>query len=268
MPDLDEISYSQEETIAAVRDYYHFLAKMYLPDSLVMEPPEGGWPGITHDNLGAMKKTDEVIELLRHLSYIRNENDGVNEAHAAPRCHFANSAATSTQVAEGRTNAEDLKLLSEGVDTQDNVPSHVVGLMLGGRDNPIILLDTELGTVHWLECPGEIRYEPLCEQVSDDPYEYAPEEEAEWRVDAPAWAVADFFEELKARFRELDFVPIGPREVRDTWTPEHPTDKGLLDLVRGVYREHHWPDIEQFDKQTCQEALRFALKDRYPDQVW
>lgn len=148
------------------------------------------------------------------------------------------------------------------------MPPHVVGLALGGRDNPIILLDTELGTVHWLECPDGVRYEPLQEQVSDDPHDYAPEEEAEWRADAPAWAVVDFFEELKGRFRQLDFVPVSPREVRDAWTPEHPSEEGLLDIVRGVYREHHWPDLGRFDKRACDQALSVVLKDRYPGHVW
>jgi len=44
---------------------------MYLRESDVIEPPEGGWPNITTDSLQDLGKTDEVISLLRHLPYIR-----------------------------------------------------------------------------------------------------------------------------------------------------------------------------------------------------
>jgi hypothetical protein len=42
MPSLSEISYSRDNFIAAVRDYYTFLVKMYLDESQITEPPEGG----------------------------------------------------------------------------------------------------------------------------------------------------------------------------------------------------------------------------------
>lgn len=39
---LEDISYSREASIAAVRDYYHFLTRMYMEESVVVEPPKGG----------------------------------------------------------------------------------------------------------------------------------------------------------------------------------------------------------------------------------
>jgi len=40
MSKVDEIAYSREATISAVRDYYQFLNDMYLDDSEIIEPPE------------------------------------------------------------------------------------------------------------------------------------------------------------------------------------------------------------------------------------
>jgi hypothetical protein len=39
MPELADVSYSRETTIAAVSDYYNFLTKLYLKDDQVIYPP-------------------------------------------------------------------------------------------------------------------------------------------------------------------------------------------------------------------------------------
>lgn len=61
-----------------------------------------------------------------------------------------------------------------------------------------------LGVVYWLNCPGDIRYLPTAsvEPISNDAYEYVPEDEADW-LNEPAWAITDFFEILKDCFRQL-----------------------------------------------------------------
>src|SRR5437868_6411977 len=71
MPPLSEISYSREACIAAVREYYAFLAKMYLNESDVIEPPEGGWPSIPTETFQGLAKSDELIPLLHNLPYLR-----------------------------------------------------------------------------------------------------------------------------------------------------------------------------------------------------
>jgi hypothetical protein len=44
MPGFDEIRYSREATVSAFCDYYRFLVDLYMEDSDIIEPPEGGWP--------------------------------------------------------------------------------------------------------------------------------------------------------------------------------------------------------------------------------
>jgi hypothetical protein len=85
MPPLSEIVYSEAATIAAIRDYYKFLTKMYLNDSVITYPPEGGWPSITTESLQSLGKTKKVISLLRHLPYILDYS-----GHGAAYTNFAN----------------------------------------------------------------------------------------------------------------------------------------------------------------------------------
>jgi hypothetical protein len=265
MPWLSEITYSREETITAVRDYYIFLTKLYLNETEVIEPPEDGWPSINSENLHDLGKSSEVIALLRHLPYIRRRHDG-REAQGAPGCYFADWQSSCNAVIQGGTTCEGLKILSEDPEYLDDTPPHVIGLTSGGRNNPTILLDTRLGIVHWFECPDYCRHRPTREQIIDDPYDYAAENEreAEWRADAPAWAIPDFFELLKDQFRELNFVPVSSRSVEDVETIRYPPVDGMISMLQRIYREHGWPDLQQYRKQDCLDAVRRALQERYP----
>lgn len=269
MPELDEISYSRETCINAVRDYYHFLTNMYLPESEIIEPPEGGWPSITKDTLQDLGKTDEVVSLLRYLPYIRASSNGIPSAapHAAPFCCFADWQDIGRDMGAGKMDGESAKLGTEGADIFNQVPPHVVSLTAGGRDNDVFLIDTELGIAIWVACPGEIKYNTTREQIQDDPYDYADEEEAEWRGDSAAWAIPDFFALLKDQFRDLNAVPTGPRSVVDVWTHLGPDTDGMVVELQKVYREHGWPDIERFNKQNCHEAIQRVLRERYPNYL-
>ena len=42
MPLSKEIGYSRDAVVAAVRDYYEFLVAMYLPESQILQSPDGG----------------------------------------------------------------------------------------------------------------------------------------------------------------------------------------------------------------------------------
>lgn len=265
MPELDDITYSRDECVTVVRDYYDFLSKMYHDESDVLSPPDGGWPTITPDNLRGLGKADEVISLLRSLPYIRYPENTVLKLQSAPLCQFADWQKDSYYVSIGSSDCEVLKLCSEGSLLPEDVPPHVVGLTSGNHDNPVLLLDTELGVVYWPECPGKIRCYPTRELVTDDPYDYADENEAEWRADSAAWAIPDFFEVLKDQFRKLHFVPLSPRLVMDGHTPVTGRDEGMIPMVQDIYRKHGWPDLERYHKRECLEAVRAALNERYPD---
>ena len=165
MPDLDEISYSREETIFAFRDYYRFLVDLYMEDSDIIEPPKGGWPTVSPEFGQLFGKSDEVIALLRSLPYIRQNspNGQWSPPHGSANCYWADwqSLADLGGVEAGVDMSglgETLKVMTEGA--LDDVPAHVVGLTYGDRENKTFLLDTEFGVVHVCDVPFTLRSVP------------------------------------------------------------------------------------------------------------
>lgn len=140
----------------------------------------------------------------------------------------------------------------------------LVGLLEGGKDeNYVILLDTKYGVVYWPECPDEIQEETDLEQVQDDYEAWESEKEADWRSTTPVWTIPDFFALLRDQFEQLRFIPVNSRQVINTW--EYSDDVGMQNMLQEVYREHRWPDLENYRKEECIEAVKEALAEQYPD---
>jgi hypothetical protein len=255
MPSPSEVVYSRDKTIAAVRDYYQFICKLYLPEWFMLEPPPGGWPSITKESTASFGKTDEVIELLRHLPYVRKRESG-RGTHAAPWAVLVDYQHEFGSRDNDRV--KDLRLITE-LWEPDRVPAHVVGLAGGHRDNNIFLLDTESGIIHWTPCPDGPAYNPSREQI-----DFGDHEQEVWRCGTPAWAVADFFELLKDEFRALNFVPIGELEVSDVYTQYTGDSEGVISMLQSIYREHNWPDLSAYKKDECLQAVKRALSEHYP----
>jgi len=268
MPMLEDISYSREACIAAVRDYYHFLTQMYMEESVVVEPPKGGWPSVTSDSMRDVNKTDEVIALLKQLPYILGPGSSFENPQGTPWCVFSDWQGDLEHVSRGTSTAETLKLCSEGACITDEVPAHVIGLTTGGRDNANFLLDTELGVIYWIECPNEITNNSSREGIQEDPYDYAPENEAQWRAESGCWAIADFFEVLKDQFRQLSFIPVTPKLVIDIYATLGHREEGLVVMLQKIYREHGWPDLARYRKTECLAAVQAALQEQYPHWIY
>ncbi|KHO00989.1 uncharacterized protein MAM_01767 [Metarhizium album ARSEF 1941] len=261
MTRLSDITYSQEATVEAVRDYYTFLTRMYLDDHLVKEPPEGGWPGITAESMRGLGKTDQVISLLRHLPYIDSPGyDG--GPNALPNCTFADwhRRAEEDAFLVGSADAACARSCSEGAGICEAVPPHVVGLTWDSEDRYPFLLDTKLGVIYWVDCDYDLRRNSCRERVWDCAYDYAPEKEADaFRGDSGTWAVGDFFEVLKEQYRKLRFLPRNSTRVCDVKDGEYPDEEGRNELIASIYRRHGWPDLQIYRKDTCLEAIRRAL---------
>lgn len=273
MSGLDSITYSRNATVAAVRDYYAFLASMYLDPADVQTPPATGWPSI--DSLQCTDKTPEVLDLLCHLPYIRQDEDDGTQAF--PGCRFADWR----QLAEtaGPHDGLSLRECSEPVELVDRIPAYVVGLAYGGRENSTFLLDTKRGIVHWYECGDSIKYgggeedpewiQPVTDVDDPADWEDLEEDEADWRAEHPAWSIADFFAILKQQFRDLVFVPVGSRVVYSTREDEGAEDLGeLLPAVQDIYRSHGWPNLEVFDKEACLREVRRVVREEHPDHAY
>jgi hypothetical protein len=270
MPRLSEVSYSLEETVAAIRDYFEFLTRVYLDESLVLLPPEGGWPEITPERLQGLGKTDDVIQLLRHIPYIQ-DGDWI---YAGPcKIMFYNWA----RAVRGTNTSKDFENMRIGTEPYGDwdkglIPPHMVGLITVETYFERFLLDTKHGVIYWYDCPGGIHDSPTREPILDDlsgpdsSDEETPKEVPEWQT-SPAWSVRDFFELLKDCFRELRTIPLSRNEVYDLDTIRYDSETlEALSLVRDVFREHGWPDLDRYRKEDCLRAARRVMEEKFPNE--
>jgi hypothetical protein len=265
MLELDEISYSESAAVTAISDFYKFLTKMYLDEETVEWPPEGGWPTLTENAFGSMEKSDQVISLLRQLPYMQDDSDGEQRPQGLPEASFWNwkDNVKDDEPLDPKA-VKEVKILTEDFLCDITTPD-LVGLLEGGKDeNTVILLDTKYGIAYWPECPDEIREETDQEQIQDDSEAWDSQEEADWRCDAPAWTIPDLFAMLREQFEQLRFIPVNSRQVINTWSV-HSDHGEVKEMLQGIYREHGWPDLENYRKEECIEAVKEALAEQYPD---
>jgi hypothetical protein len=281
MPSCHDVYYDRDDTVRVIRSYYTFLTRMYLRASAVHSPPEGGWPSITIDRFRAFGKTDEVIDLLRHLPYVDAVNDGNLEPFqtlkCAPYAEFADyrsffRGGNDDDDLERHDTGEGIKAVTEDTDA-DDVPTHVVGLISGGRDSPFFLLDTQLGVIYWMDCPTPLKSHPPIERMNDDPEDFDTlANEDGWRREAPCWEIGDFFDLLKRGFLELNALPVAAYKVFDVYGRFE--DEEMVPRVRAIWREHGWPDWERYEREgeksldgfrreECLKAVRRFLEENH-----
>jgi hypothetical protein len=68
---------------------------------------------------------------------------------------------------------------------------------------------------------------------------------------------------LQEQFEQLWFILVNSRQVINTWSG-HLDDGEMEEMLQGIYREHGWPDLENYRKEECIEAVKEALAEQYP----
>ncbi|KAF2667340.1 hypothetical protein BT63DRAFT_426236 [Microthyrium microscopicum] len=217
---------TQAAIVQAVRQYYKFLTTLYLEESKVVEPPPGGWPSITPQVLKGLGKCDQIITMLRHLPYICSTTANHHEsAQTSAECYFADWNLISQKLSEGFLSIDVVKSLTEP--NIINSP-YVIGLTCGARSNTTFLLDINLGRMIFYQHRGWV-----------------------------GTGVSHFFEILKNEFMKLN----SKTKVLNGYRKDSPNALAAIEKVRGIYREHGWPKIEQFDKRKCLAAIEAATWD-------
>jgi hypothetical protein len=137
-----------DEYVMAIEDFDHFTAKMYLDEASITYPPPGGWPDIIPDTMHALHKMDQVIDILRHLPYIRS-NDGIILVLSEPQRCTADWDAITQQIKDGADAATYLSL-TEGFRDEfgGKVPDDCLALTTCGRGSWI--MDAQEGLIYWI----------------------------------------------------------------------------------------------------------------------
>ncbi len=65
-------------------------------------------------------------------------------------------------------------------------------------------------------------------------------------------------------FRKLHFVPISPCYVVDSCIRHGHDTAGMIPMLRDIYHEHGWPDLDRYDMSKCLKAVRAAMQETYP----
>lgn len=65
----------RDELVSELTSIYEFLIGLDLPADALKRPPPGGWPGINQEKLAFLNKDDNVIDILKHIPYIRQDDD-------------------------------------------------------------------------------------------------------------------------------------------------------------------------------------------------
>lgn len=267
MLELNEVSYSESASVTAINDFFKFLTAMYLDEATLEWPSDGGWSTITGDTLRNLNKSEGVISLLRKIPYMRDLSlpDDGEPPQGVPETKFCNwKEYAESNAGRDPAGSNDYKILTEGF-LWENTTSNIIGLLVASRDDsPPILLDIKYGIAYWPECPDPIRYETRQEQVQDDSDAWATKEEANWRCDAPAWPISEFFVMLREQFEQLHFIPINGRQVIDSYS-KYSDDGEMESMLQDIYREHGWPNLEHYRKEDCIQAVKQVLAERYPD---
>lgn len=247
--------YNREATIAAVTAFYQSLSTLpHFDLSDILYPPPTGWPNITKDSFSAYDKSEEVIELLRHLPYLnpysftvgsgpKGEYHGQCDYLLAPDTLCINySDEKHHHLADGRIyNGEGSGPL------RIEIPPWVVPLTRSVDNYGIwLLFDTTDGTATRYELIGYI-YEPDYEQ--DDP--------RMWRdkCEDVTMRLKDYLGMWKEKWMSLTWLCV-PGETRaHLWF--HSPKEGYADdegsQMQKILRAHGWPD--DFRKEECKEAL-------------
>ncbi|USP79510.1 hypothetical protein yc1106_06784 [Curvularia clavata] len=200
-------------------------------------------------------KTNEVIQLLRHLPYIESKPFS-RRPEGLPGAFFIDWTRVARDLQDAEAWPDNELLMSEGFEDrfEGKIPPHCIGLVHGGymMDNEepdVILLDTKSGVIYWMDCPRSVResaspkssyliYEiEEREQVDDEEEEENEgdkngkeekdsEEEGEDDSDededeirwGPCWPIRHFFEMLKNQYRQMNFMAKDEVNVFDIWT--------------------------------------------------
>ncbi|KAK8040828.1 hypothetical protein PG994_013835 [Apiospora phragmitis] len=125
------IGYTHNNSITAVRSFYHFLATLpRLSTEDIVNPLNEGWPDLTDAYIAPLGKNAAVCDLLRHLPYIRSNGQGNDQVVLMTRATNYYDSATRWTFDRGLV---DGNLAPYGAGT---VPPHLAVLTSGSRSEP------------------------------------------------------------------------------------------------------------------------------------
>lgn len=192
--------YPRDEIVAVITDYYTFLCRILHGPHVLALPPQGGWPHITPESMAALNRNSDVIDLLRHLPYLRRDDGG--RADILPETDCADYA--GEYCFEGLREG---KLVRVEPPLDDPLDADCVSIAYGRRHAYSVFLDLTHGTVIWYNNDGSWGDEDYdLGSVLEVGSPRAPGGLPEWREE-PTYDMKYFFGEFcKKRLNEMAWL--------------------------------------------------------------
>ncbi|KAK1995027.1 hypothetical protein LX36DRAFT_672752 [Colletotrichum falcatum] len=238
-----DCTYNPGDVVAGLTQYYLTLTRTaYIPASYVDFPPPGGWTDADLDvgALRALRRSETVIDLLRHLPYPRPMHDGPRPGpwNVAPRSkavrYLRHMGSFSQWSDRGDAGLCELAALPMG-DTPAapmDLPPDVVCLTFGER------AASGAARPYWwiVDCARGV-LTPF--QQGSYGVAKVPRNKP-WRT-AQSYSARDFFAGLVPDLGR-NLLPVPPTEDLDAEVLDPCSPGGLASEAARVYAAHGWPD--------------------------
>lgn len=251
-----DCTYNRDDVVVGLTQYYLTLTRMaYIPASYVDFPPSGGWTDAELDvgALRALRRSEKVIDLLRHLPYPKPMLDGPRPGpwNVAPQSkavrylrHMGDFSQWSDRGDAGLLELASLSMKDTPAAPMD-LPPDAVSLTFGER----MSLKSTTRPQWWIvDCSRGIftPYQEGSYSVAKVP------RNKPWRT-IQSVSVVDFFNDLVPDLG-VNLIPVPPTEDLDA---------EILDAGSGIdrtepaqmYRWHGWPN-PGFRHDECIMALQ------------
>jgi hypothetical protein len=278
----DQPRLTRDQLIAIISDFYVFLTKLHIPSSALKFPPPDGWPNITPETMKESNKSPMVIDLIKHLPYI--EEDDYDNPTFVRFIHYKSQVVNYSTCAPDDLKAENIaepemflqiwvdemeqRKAENGDDDEDeeevNEDDDNEGEEDGGSDansqhsNDSGITDMNFQEEDWWhgDDPDEIvlrnmitlavGHESGGRTLVLDVFKGNIHEDIVRYTSVSGVTIESFFDGLRNDYEKLMIVPT-PEEFYET--EEGDADDELQEYI-DIYKEHGWPG-EGFKKEEA-----------------
>ncbi|KAK1633494.1 hypothetical protein BDP81DRAFT_433873 [Colletotrichum phormii] len=225
-------SYDRNVVVKCLKRHYELLVRMgYMDVSAVELPPAAGWSDaeLRVDALRAMGRSETVIDLLRHIPYVHeNEESDPVEVYTEtfPLRYLRNGRWFGGGSNGSGEEFANTPLLDLGFAPFDGpVPVDMVSLT-HADEGTWWLIDTNQGCIY----PYGTEFDKREEDVPED---------KQWLV-VDAVPIQAYFDKIYAQVGNLDVVPAPRSGTWEARVVEEYTEEGQE--IKRLYAEHGWPN--------------------------
>ncbi|KAF2222116.1 hypothetical protein BDZ85DRAFT_137331 [Elsinoe ampelina] len=188
-------------TVKAVKRHYDLLARAaYLPASDIISPPQDGWGDDDIDTafLRDLGRSEEVIDLVRHLPYIKNEpKDDFWPIYLESRCvSYLKNGVPMRNVPEVKRRVADPNLGDYGLMPFDQKPPP-----------EFVCLSLDIHGISWLVDTAKGLLYPDAGIFYDHAIDAETAEREPWRS-SRAREIISYFDEVYGQIESLALIPV------------------------------------------------------------